>query len=103
MQFAEQAIDRMTRPFRIWNWPRRRWQYDLRFHLGRAVKLIHLKDELKFAAKILRLVEQRRLLDMEYRFHSLSQCWLILHAPAAWALLILILAHALSTWYYVGL
>jgi hypothetical protein len=47
-------------------------------------------------------VQRRRELDIEYWFHRLARVWLLVHGPAAWALLVLVLAHALSSVYYGG-
>ncbi|MCI0681450.1 MAG: hypothetical protein L0Y71_05035 [Gemmataceae bacterium] len=46
------------------------------------------------------LVELRRSMDLEYRLHQLGRLWLLVHGPAAWALLVLMIEHvALSMWY----
>jgi hypothetical protein len=46
------------------------------------------------------LVETRRTMDLEYRLHQLGRSWLLVHGPAAWALLVLMIEHAvMSIWY----
>lgn len=47
-------------------------------------------------------VQKRRDLDVEYWFHRLTRIWLLVHGPAAWALLILVIVHAISSVYYGG-
>jgi hypothetical protein len=45
-------------------------------------------------------IQIRRAMDMEYRLHQLGRSWLLIHGPAAWALLVLMLEHvAMSLWY----
>ncbi len=48
-------------------------------------------------------VEERRQMDLEYWFRRLTRGWLLVHAPAAWALLALVLMHVLSSIRYGGL
>jgi len=51
-------------------------------------------------AKLWRLVEERRQLDLEYRLHLAGRLWLLFHGPAAWALLVLMIEHiVMSIWY----
>jgi hypothetical protein len=46
------------------------------------------------------MVQLRRSMDLEYRLHQLGRLWLLIHGPAAWALLVLMIEHAmLSMWY----
>jgi hypothetical protein len=49
-----------------------------------------------------KFVQRRRDLDVEYWFHRLTRAWLLVHGPAAWALLVLVVAHAVSSIYYGG-
>ncbi len=48
------------------------------------------------------LVQARRRLNYEYRFHQLGRIWLLFHGPAAWVLLILMLEHVWQSWRYGG-
>ena len=48
------------------------------------------------------LVEERRELDLEYRLHHLGRLWLLFHGPAAWALLVLMVEHIVSSVLYGG-
>lgn len=49
-----------------------------------------------------KMVQKRRAINREYRVHRLAKLWLWVHGPAAWALLILVLAHVVSSIYYGG-
>ena len=51
---------------------------------------------------IWQLVEARRRLNYEYRYHQLGRIWLLFHGPAAWVLLILMLEHVWKSWRYGG-
>jgi hypothetical protein len=54
----------------------------------------------EIVARIWACVEQRRAMDLEYRLHQLGRSWLLIHGPAAWALLVLMVEHAvMSVWY----
>jgi hypothetical protein len=48
------------------------------------------------------LVQTRHALDLEYRLHQLGRLWLLVHGPAAWALLLLMIEHALMSMWYGG-
>jgi hypothetical protein len=48
------------------------------------------------------LVQRRRRLDLEYRLHQVGRLWLIVHGPAAWALLVLMIEHAVMSMWYGG-
>jgi hypothetical protein len=47
-------------------------------------------------------VQRRRQLDIEFWFHRLARVWLLVHGPAAWALLALVAAHVVTSIYYGG-
>ncbi len=47
-------------------------------------------------------VELRRSMDREYGLHQLGRSWLLVHGPAAWALLILMIEHVVTSWLYGG-
>lgn len=49
-----------------------------------------------------KMVQKRRAINREYRMHRLAKLWLWVHGPAAWALLILVLAHVVSSIYFGG-
>ena len=54
----------------------------------------------EIVTRIWTLVETRRAMDLEYRLHQLGRSWLLIHGPAAWALLVLMVEHAaMSIWY----
>jgi hypothetical protein len=48
------------------------------------------------------LVQRRRRLDLEYRLHQVGRLWLVIHGPAAWALLVLLTEHVVMSWWYGG-
>lgn len=48
------------------------------------------------------LVQRRRRLDLEYRLHQVGRLWLVIHGPAAWALLVLMIEHVVMSWWYGG-
>jgi hypothetical protein len=48
------------------------------------------------------LAERRRRLNYEYRFHQLGRLWLLVHGPAAWAMLVLMVEHVWQSWRYGG-
>jgi hypothetical protein len=47
-------------------------------------------------------VEARRRMDLEFRLHQLGRSWLLVHGPAAWALLVLMVEHAIMSLWYGG-
>lgn len=49
-----------------------------------------------------KLVQLRRSVDLEYRLHQLGRLWLLVHGPAAWALLVLMIEHAVMSMWYGG-
>ena len=54
----------------------------------------------EIVTRVWALVEARRTMDLEYRLHQLGRSWLLIHGPAAWALLLLMIEHvAMSIWY----
>jgi hypothetical protein len=54
----------------------------------------------EIVSRIWAFVEQRRAMNLEYRLHQLGRSWLLIHGPAAWALLVLMIEHAvMSVWY----
>jgi len=48
------------------------------------------------------LVVSRRYMDLEYRLHQVGRLWLYVHGPAAWALLVLMVEHIITSWIYGG-
>jgi hypothetical protein len=39
-------------------------------------------------------------MNLEYRLHQIGRSWLLVHGPAAWALLVLMAEHVvMSVWY----
>jgi hypothetical protein len=100
--FCATALTRYFEPpFRFWrwlcllergdglseNWFQRAQTY------GDAAQSARLKE-------VWELVQSRRAMDLEYRLHQLGRSWLLVHGPAAWALLVLMIEHAaMSMWY----
>jgi hypothetical protein len=41
-------------------------------------------------------------MDLEYRLHQVGRLWLYVHGPAAWALLVLMVEHIITSWIYGG-
>ena len=92
----------LARPLTFWHWL---WMRDLP---DGALSENWFQRTLTYAdgkqQEILRdlwsLAQGRRALDLEYRLHQLGRLWLLVHGPAAWALLVLMVEHAaLSMWY----
>ncbi len=90
----------LGRPFRL-RW-RRAAGEDLDAETDRYAHARLLADDAQRKAldEVWQLAEARRRLDHEYRLHALGRLWLLVHGPAAWALLVLLLEHvAVSLWY----
>jgi hypothetical protein len=47
-------------------------------------------------------VQRRRRMDLEFWLHRLARAWLLVHGPASWALLVLVIVHVVSSLYYGG-
>jgi hypothetical protein len=96
LDFCEAALERcLKRPFTLHRWRRTgkdsRQLYDTRYR--RALDVAASAADRQLVEGIWRLVEKRRLLDLEYRLHTLGGLWLLVHGPAAVVLLVLLLEH----------
>jgi hypothetical protein len=47
-------------------------------------------------------VKMRREMNLEYRLHQIGRSWLLVHGPAAWALLVLMVEHVVMSLWYGG-
>ena len=66
------------------------------------VRALSSPDQAGMIKQLWDWVERRRRMDLEYWFHRLARSWLLLHGPAAWPLLVLVLYHVVSSLYYGG-
>ena len=48
------------------------------------------------------LVEIRRQMDVEAWLHRLGRTWLVIHGPASWALIVLVVVHVWLSVRYGG-
>jgi hypothetical protein len=101
-KFCSTALEHcFARPYNFWRWLLQvqssdrlseNW-YERAQSFADAGQRTHVKQ-------IWDLVQARRAMDLEYRLHQLGRLWLLVHGPAAWALLVLMLEHAgMSLWY----
>ena len=91
----------LDRPFRL-RWRRGDAGEGLEAETDRYAHARLLADDGQREAldEVWRLAEARRRLDREYRLHRLGRLWLLVHGPASWALLVLLVEHvAVSLWY----
>jgi hypothetical protein len=70
-------------------------------HYLRVCELVS-PEQRKGIDELWEYVQRRRQLDVEYWFHRLTRVWLLVHGPAAWALLVLVVVHVISSIYYGG-
>lgn len=100
--FCDAAIqDCLAPPFSLLAWlrPRARAMLLSQNSYERAYSFGDDKQR-AVVASIWRLVEARRQMNLEYRLHQLGRSWLVIHGPAAWALLVLMTEHfVMSIWY----
>lgn len=93
----------LTRPLTFWEWIWRRAGDDGLSENWHERALVYADDKQKGILNDLwTLVQARRTLDLEYRLHQLGRLWLLVHGPAAWALLVLMSEHAVSSMWYGG-
>lgn len=52
--------------------------------------------------KLWTLIRARRSMNLEYRLHQVGRLWLLVHGPAAWVLLLLMIEHAVMSMWYGG-
>lgn len=53
-------------------------------------------------SKLWELMNTRRMMNREYRLHQVGRFWLLVHGPAAWALFVLMIEHAVMSMWYGG-
>lgn len=53
-------------------------------------------------AQVWAFVKMRREMNLEYRLHQVGRSWLLVHGPAAWALLVLMIEHVVMSLWYGG-
>ena len=105
-EFARAAVEGFLKsPFQFWKSGYRRskeFGSDVEERDYRHAVLLAADTQRPIVEKLWELVENRRRLDYEYRFHQLGRIWLLFHGPAAWVLLILMLEHVWKSWRYGG-
>jgi hypothetical protein len=96
-EFCDEAIAKcLARPFTLWRctWARKD---PMRLDINRYERALEMASQdimdRRLAEGIWKLVQKRRLLDLEYRLHVLGRLWLLFHGPLAVALLILMIEH----------
>ncbi len=93
----------LARPLTFWAWIWRHGGDDGLSENWHERTLAYADDKQKMLINDLwGLVQARRMLDLEYRLHQLGRVWLLVHGPAAWALLVLMIEHAVSSMWYGG-
>jgi hypothetical protein len=90
--------------FPNWWWLFTPWAFELmpKNHYLRALQLVEPAQQ-GVIHELWRMVEQRRRINIEYWLHRLANVWLVVHGPAAWGLLVLLVAHVMSSIWYGGL
>jgi hypothetical protein len=103
-KFCATALERcFARPYTFWRWL-------LRVQASDSLTENWYQRALMFAdagqgaslKAIWELVRARRAMNLEYRLHQLGRLWLLVHGPAAWLLLVLMLEHAVMSLWYGG-
>jgi hypothetical protein len=102
--FCDTAIRAcLARPYSLLGWMRQergegvlsRNGYERAHSFGNA-------GQQEIVTRIWHFVETRRAMDLEYRLHQLGRSWLVIHGPAAWALLVLMVEHVVMSLWYGG-
>lgn len=104
-EFCDTAIQKcLALPFTLRRWARtgKESQRLYENHYKRAFELAGTDADRQLLEDTWRLVEKRRLLDLEYRLHSLGRLWLLVHGPCALAMLILIIEHVAMSMRFGG-
>ncbi len=100
--FCETALrDCLAQRYSVlgWLWPHRGRAELSRNRFERARSFGDAKQQ-EIVTRIWDYVETRRVMDLEYRLQQLGRSWLLVHGPAAWALFVLMIEHAvMSIWY----
>jgi hypothetical protein len=103
-RFCATTQERLSLPLSLRGWLRRRRTAEELLSENWHQRALSFADE-KQRPVLLALWElllARRRLDIEYRLHQLGRLWLVVHGPAAWALLVLMLEHVIMSWRYGG-
>lgn len=94
--------DCLARPLALWSqaWQRRTGRVALSENwYQRTLSYADAKQQ-EILRELWGLAQRRKAIDLEYRLHQLGRLWLVVHGPAAWALLVLMFEHAaMSMWY----
>lgn len=98
-RFVAEAQQYLNSDWKSWSWlfsaaayePVSENLYQQARHLSQVEK------EQKEIKKLWAQVQQRRKMDIEYWFHRAARCWLIVHRIAAAGLLVLVVAHVISS------
>jgi hypothetical protein len=104
-EFCDTAIQKcLALPFTLRRWARTGKESRRLYegHYKRALELAGTDADRQLVEDIWRLVEKRRLLDLEYRLHSLGRLWLLVHGPCALAMLVLIIEHVAMSMRFGG-
>jgi hypothetical protein len=98
--FQDEVGAYLHAPFPSWRWlfSREALEPISRNHYLR-VRALAGKDRVE---PLWEWVQERRQMDLEYWFHRLARVWLLVHGPAAVALLVLVLVHVCYSIYYGG-
>ncbi|MCS7046525.1 MAG: hypothetical protein NZO58_09235 [Gemmataceae bacterium] len=91
-------------PLRMWERFGRTWSPSEPLSINWYERTLSYADAKQQAVlqELWRLVQTRRSLNLEYRWHQLGRLWLLVHGPAAWALLLLMIEHVVSSIWYGG-
>jgi hypothetical protein len=103
-RYFEAAQDRCLRPeFSGWRWlfTRAAIEGELRGRYQRACEVGDARQR-AIVEELAEMVEQRRRMNVEYWVHRLARLWLLVHGPAAAALLVLVVVHIATSVYYGG-
>jgi hypothetical protein len=102
--YTEEVGRYLKSPFPSWGWffGRSALEPVPRNHYLR-VKALAGPEQAGIIKELWDYVQLRRRMDLESWLHRLTRCWLVLHGPAALALLGLVALHVLANLYYGGL
>ena len=100
-RFCQAALDQcLAKPYRLRGWLRGGEGEELSRNFYERARDFASGPQVEAVDELWQLVEARREMDLEYRLHQLGRLWLFVHGPAAWALLVLMIEHAvMSVWY----
>jgi hypothetical protein len=108
-EFVQAAIDNyLERPFRLWSRRGRRattlasYRDEPGENAYLHAHLLAANGQRAIVEAVWQLVQARQRLDWEYRLHQMGRLWLLVHGPAAWVLLVLIIEHVVVSVRYGG-